>query len=241
MLGFIGQTVAGGWNAVANVAAGIGKGASSLVSGFFPTPQRDKVKSEIVAPAGGSGQTYRPVLPENLGMMQTWSWSQQDWELPNPYQAQFAVPSKIQESQDLAAKVSTEIQRGPIETFTEFVKWGTEQAGTIRTAADEFMEAWGLIKREPISEGPKETGASAGIVQHLNDIRDKTAAILPALKAAGSAILDQVKGLFNLGYEPTGGQPVFSIQHELDPKTKTTALIAVAAIIIALFLFGRKK
>lgn len=240
MLGFIGQTVEGGWNALANITAGIGKGASTLVSGFFPTPQRETIKSESIAAAGGGGQTYRTTLPENLSMGWTRNFADQDW-IGSPYQNQFAVPIKIKESKDLAAKVSTEMQRGPVETFVDVAKWGTEQAVKITTAADEFMYAWGLKKREPISEGPKETGASRGTVQYLNDIRDKTAAVLPAVKAAGGAILDQVKGLFNLGYEPTGGQPVFSIQHELDPKTKLTAGMIAAGIIIALLLLGRKK
>jgi len=240
MLGFIGQTVEGGWNALANITAGIGKGASALVSGFFPTSQRETIKSESVLAAGGSRMTYRPVLPENIGMLQTWNWSQEDWRTPNPYQAQFAVPAKVKESQDLAAKVSTGPQRGPLETFVDFATWGTEQVSTITTVADDFMVAWGMKKREPISEGPKETGASRGTIQYLQDIRDKTAEVLPAVKAVGGALLDQVKGFFSLGYEPTGGQPVFSIQHELDPKTKTTAMVVVV-IIIAILLLGRKK
>jgi len=240
MLGFIGQTVQGGWSALANITSGIGKGASTLVSGFFPTPQRDKVKSESVLAAEGSGLTYRPTLPENIGMMQTWSWSQRDWETPNPYQAQFAVPAKIKESQGLAAKVSTEIPQGPIETFVDVATWGTTQANKITTVADEFMIAWGLKKREPISEGPKETGASRGTIQYLNDIRDKTASVLPAVKSVGSAIVDQVKGLFSMAFEPTGSQPVFSIQHELEPKTKIAGIV-VAGIIIAILIFGRKK
>lgn len=241
MFGFIGQTVAGGWNALANITAGIGKGASTLVSGFFPTTQRETVKSEIVAPAGAAGQTYRPTLPENIGMMQTWSWSQKDW-LGSPQEANFAIPAKIKEGTNLAASVSPgDESKGPVETFVDVLGKFTIGATQIRTAADEFMEAWGLKPREPISEGPKETGASAGIVQHLNDIREKTASVLPAIQAAGSAILDQVKGLFSLGYEPTGSQPVFSIQHELEPKTKITAGVIGAGIIIALLLLGRKK
>lgn len=240
MLGFIGQTVAGGWDAIANITAGIGKGASTFVGSFFPTPQHEKIKSESVAPAEGSGQTYRQTRWENPSMQLSWNFAQKDW-IGSPYEDQFAVPVKIKESQDLAAKISAEPQRGPLETFVDVMKYGTEQAVKITTVADEFMYVWGLKKREPISEGPKETGASRGTIQYLQDIRDKTAAVLPTLKAAGSAILDQVKGLFNLGYEPTGGQPVFSIQHELDPKTKTTMGMAVVAIIIAIFLFGRKK
>lgn len=239
MLGFIGQTVQGGWDALTNITAGIGKGASTLVSGFFPAPQREIIKSESVAPAEGSGMTYRPVLPENLSMGWTRNFANQDW-IGSPYEPQFAVPAKIKEGQELAAKVSTEIQQGPIETFVEFAKWGTEQAVGIRTAANEFIEAWDPKRREPVSQGPKETGNSPGLIQYLNDIRDKTAAVLPAMKAAGGALLEQVKGLFNLGYEPTGSQPVFSIQHELDPKTKTTMMLA-AGVIIVLLLLGRRK
>jgi len=241
MLGFIGQTVEGGWNAIANITSGIGKGAGTLVSGFFPTSQREKVAGGSPAPAEGSGLTYRPVLPENIGMHQTWSWSQKEWETPNPYQEQFAIPTKTKESQDLAAKVSAKPQQGAVETIVDVFGKFTIGATKIRTAADQFMEAWGLKPREPISEGPKETGASAGVIQHLNDLRDKTAAVVPTLKAAGSAILDQVKGLFNLAYEPTGGQPVFGIQHEIGKGTKITVGMAVAGIIIALLLLGRKK
>jgi len=240
MLGFIGQTVEGGWNAIANITTGIGKGASALVSSFFPTSQRETIKSESVASAGAAGTTYRQTQWENPSMQLSWNFAQKDW-IGSPQEANLAIPAKVKESQQLAGKISTETQRGPIETFVDVVKWGTGAAVTIRTAADEFMEAWGLKKREPISEGPKETGASRGTIQYLQDIRDKTAAVLPAVQAAGSAILDQVKGLFNLGYEPTGSQPVFSIQHELEPKAKITIGMAAAGIIIALLLLGRKK
>lgn len=240
MLGFIGQTVEGGWNAIANITAGIGKGASTLVSGFFPTPQREKIKSESVASAGAAGTTYRQTRWENPSMQLSWNFAQKDW-IGSPQEAQFAIPAKVKESQQLAGKISAEPQRGPLETFVDVMKYGTEQAIKITTVADEFMYAWGLKKREPISEGPKETGASRGTIQYLQDIRDRTAQVLPAIQAAGSAILDQVKGLFSLGYESTGKQPVFSIQHELEPKTKITVGVVAAGIIIALLLLGRKK
>ena len=232
--------IQGGWNAIENITAGIGQGASTFTGAFFPTPQREKIKSESVAAAEGAGQTYRQTQWENPSMHLSWNFAQKDW-LDSPQEAQFAVPAKIKESQQLAAKVSAEPQRGPLETFVDIARWGTEQAAKITTVADEFMVAWGLKKREPISGGAKETGNSPGTIQYLQDIRDKTAAVLPTLKAAGSAILDQVKGLFNLGYESTGSQPVFSIQHELEPKTKITIGMAAAGIIIALLLFGRKK
>lgn len=232
--------VQGGWDAIQNVTNTIGQGASTLVSGFFPTPQRDTIKSESVAPAEGAGQTYRPVLPENISMGWTRNFAAQDW-INTPYENQFAVPAKTKESQELAAQVSTEIQRGPLETFVDIMEYGTEQAVKITTAADEFMYALGLKRREPISDTKPTPENPEGLMQNLQDIRDKTAAVLPALRAAGGAILDQVKGLFNLGYESTGSQPVFSIQHELDPKTKLTAGMAAAGIIIALLLLGRKK
>lgn len=239
MLGFMGQTVQGGWDALTNITAGIGKGASTLVSGFFPAPQRETIKSESVLAAEGSGLTYRPVLPENLSMGWTQNFAKQDW-IGSPYEPQFSVPAKTKETQELAAKVSAEMQRGPVETFVDVLGKFTIGATKITTAADNFMVAWGLKKREPVPQGPKETGNSPGLIQYLNDIRDKTAAVLPTMKAVGGAILDQVKGLFSLGYEPTGSQPVFAIQHELDPKTKTTAMV-VAGIIIVLLLLGRRK
>lgn len=227
--------VQGSWNALQNIQDTIGKGASTFVSGFFPTQQREKVTGGSPAQAEGAGLTYRPVLPEFQSLADMWLLEKSAATGGiGPYELQSAS-AKVQESQQLAAKISTETQRGPVETIVDVFGKFTTGATKIRTAADEFMMAWGLKPREPISEG------SGGVIQNLDDLKTAGAQVFTLMKGAGNAILDQVKGLFNLGYEPTGSQPVFSIQHELDPKTKTTAMVAVAAIVIALLLFGRKK
>jgi len=245
MLGFIGQTVEGGWNDIANITSGIGKGAGTLVSGFFPTSQREKVAGGSPAPAEGAGLTYRPVLPENIGMHQTWSWSQKDWLTPNPYQEQFAIPTKTKESQELAAKVSA-----PESSWTkpwtdaaeQVWKGATGIAGPINEQLPNILlaklgQAIGL-QGAPVSDTKKREENPKGLMQNLQNIMDKGA---ETTKAYVGGILEQVKGLFNLGFGQTGGQPVFGIQHELGKGTKITVGMAIAGIIIALLLLGRKK
>jgi hypothetical protein len=61
MLEFVGNLVSGGWNALGNVVSGIGKGASSVVSSFFPASQKTTTVSEIAMPRENQGLSYRPV------------------------------------------------------------------------------------------------------------------------------------------------------------------------------------
>ncbi len=240
----LGAIAEGGWDAISNVASTIGSGAGSLISSFFPAAQREKVVSQIVAPAGeGTGITYRPVWPDAPSIAQSEFWADSGW-VGSPYQNQYAIPTKIQESKELAAMVSpmkTDAIGGLLSDLVGGLEWGTERATEIKTAADEFMYAWGFAKREPIKEGAKETGASRGAVQHLNDIRSAGAKVMTTIKGYGSAFVEQVKGLFSLGFQDGKAQPGFAIRHELEPSGKTTAgLFIVIAIVAALYIFGKK-
>ena len=236
--------IQGGWNAIENITAGIGKGASAFTSEFFPTSQREKVAGGGPAPAEGSGMTYRPVLPENLGMMQTWSWSQKDWLTPNPYQAQFAVPAKIKESQELAAKVSS--PEPWTKPWTDTAKKVWKGATGITEAINEQLpdillaklgQAIGL-QGTSVSDTKKTKENPEGLMQNLQNIIERGA---ETTRAFGTGILEQMKGLFNLAFGQTGSQPVFGIQHEIGKETKITIGMAAAGIIIAILLLGRKK
>jgi len=120
------------------------------------------------------------------------------------------------------------------------MKWGTGQVSQIKTVADEFMQAWGLTRREPIPQGPQEAGNSPGPVSNTSDWRTAGADVTAAITTAGSQLINQVKGLFGLGYGAAGGQPVFGITHELEPTVKY-GLLAAGAVIVVLLLMGRKK
>lgn len=233
-----GGLVSGGWDAIQNITRGIGKGASTLVSGFFPAPQRDKIISETVQAAGGSGQTYRPTETENKSMIQTWIWGNQPVpHLGSPYEEQFAIPAKVQESQQLAKSVSPE-KSG--DWIGEGLDWALQQTGKISTLVDELGGFWGA--REVIIGTPREGYPEGQDEQHLNDLTSRIANVLNLGKAMGGEFISQVKGLFGLGYGQTQAQPGFVVQHDLQPTKQTWIGIAiVGAIIIAVIFLGRKK
>jgi len=246
MFEFVGSTVQGGWNAISNIASGIGRGASSFVSGFFPTPQQPgPIRSNIVAAAEGTGTTSRLTVPENPSMLETMAQNAQNW-MNSPYEEQFSKPSdyyaETYKTDALGRKVlemSTEPSTGPIQTLVGALRWGTSQVAAIRTAADEFMQAWNPTRREPINQGPREIGNSPGSVQNLNDSQTAGANVIATLMTAGSNLLNQAKGLFNTGYQGDS-QPVFSIQHEIEPTVKY-GMVAAGVIIVVLLLMGRFK
>lgn len=226
--------VTGGWNAATNILKTIGKGASSLVSGFFPTPQRTTIKSETVQAAGGSGMTYRPTSPDAPSMAESLDWSQDSWE-GSPYAAQYAPTTKVKESQALAQTVGT---KSP--TISEGLDWALAQTKKVVTLWDEIQYAFGK-KREVINETPRAGTPEGTAVQNVNDTTKTGVNIIDQGVAWAEKIWGQVKGLFNIGF-PGGDQPAFTIKHEIDPSTKTTIYLAIAAaIVIGLVLYGKKK
>ena len=105
--------VSGGWGAVSNIIAGIGKGAETVIGTIFPTQQRETVKSETVEAAGGTGQTFRPTAPENPSMLETQKWSAQGW-IGSPYEDNLSVTTKRQESVQLAETIGPKVDPNPM-------------------------------------------------------------------------------------------------------------------------------
>lgn len=230
------ELVTGGWDAIDNITQGIGKGASALVSGFFPAAQRDKVVSETVQAAGGSGKTSRATAPEGQSWIETMEFATRGW-LDSPYEAQYAIPAKIQESKQLAQSVSAPKSA---DWIGEGLDWALKQTGKFTTLADELM---GVLRPREVIVGTPRAGYPEGQdEQHLNDWTSRAAEVLSLGKSLGSDFIKQVKGLFNLGFGQTEAQPGFQIQHELQPSRQTwIGLAVIAAVIIAVVFLGRKK
>ncbi len=219
--------VVGGWGAVSNIVSGIGKGAESVWGAVFPAQQRETVKSETIQAAGGTGQTFRPTAPENPSMIESNQWSKEGW-LNSPYQEELSVGYKSAESQQLAETM------GPkADPFGEGLDWALGQTKKVTTLYDQFKELW--EPREVITETPREGAPEGRDVQHLNETVEKGAEIVKAGKVWIGGVYDQVKGLFNLGFEQ-GKQPAFSIEHELEPTVKVGIGVIAAAIILILLL-----
>lgn len=219
--------VGGGWDAVSNVVAGIGKGAESVWGAVFPAQQRETVKSETVQAAGGTGQTFRPTAPENPSMIETQKWSAQGW-LGSPYQEELSVGYKSAESQQLVEKM------GPkADPFGEGLNWALTQTKKVTTLFDQLKGLW--EPREVIKEKPREGYPEGQDVRHLNETVEKGAEIVKAGKAWIGGVYEQVKGLFNLGFKQ-GKQPAFSIEHEIEPTVKVGIGVIAAAIILVLLL-----
>lgn len=216
--------VGGGWDALDNITAGIGQT-------IFPAQQRQTVKSETVESAGGVGQTFRPTAPENMSMVETSQWRNQGW-LDSPYQEELSVGFKSAESQQLA-----EIMGQKADPFDASLDWALAQTKKVTTLYDELKGFW--EPREVIKETPREGYPAGKDVRHLNEITEKGAEVIKAGKAWIGGVYDQVKGLFNLGFDPTGKQPVFAIEHEIEPSVKIGIGVIAAAVILVLLL--RKK
>lgn len=215
--------VSGGWDALNNIYAGIG-------NGFFPTEQRQTVKSETVQAAGGTGQTFRPTAPENPSMVESKQWSLASW-LGSPYQEELSVGYKSAESQQLA-----EVMGPKSDPFGESLAWALDQTKKVTTLYDQLRGFW--EPREVITETPRKGYPEGQDVRHLNETVKKGAEIIKAGKTLIGKAYDQVKGLFNLGFDQ-GKQPVFSIEHELEPTVKIGIGVIAAAIILVLLLRKR--
>ncbi|MBW8003347.1 MAG: hypothetical protein FVQ80_15260 [Planctomycetes bacterium] len=241
MFAMIGDVVAGGFNAVDNIINGIGQGVSRIGSTFFPAPQRTQVISEITKSAPNQGDIFRKTAVENQSMIETAAMLANDW-INTPFENQFAIPVKVRESRQLAEKVST----GPIEAiggmFSDVLDWA-KQAGTasreIRTAVDEIAGVWGV--RSPIPEGPVEIGNSRGRVGNTNPPQTAGADIISTVIGTGRALMDQVKGLYNLAFPQQGGQPAVGIRHEIAPSKGLSAGLVLGGAALIVVLLMRKK
>jgi len=222
--------VSGGWGAVSNIIAGIGKGAETVIGAVFPAQQRQTVKSETVEAAGGTGQTYRPTAPENQSMIESNKWSLAGW-FGSPYQEELSVGYKSAESQQIA-----EVMGPKADPFAESLEWAFAQTKKATTLFDQLRGLW--EPREVITETPRAGYPEGKDVRHLNETIEKGAEVIKAGRAVIGRIYDQVKGLFNLGFDQ-GKQPVFSIEHELEPAVKIGAGVVAAAIILILLLRKR--
>lgn len=227
--------VSGGWDAVSNIVAGIGKGASTLVSGFFPTQQRTTIKSETVQAAGGTGQTYRPTAPDAPSINETWLMAEKEW-IGSPYEAELSPITKVAESRTLAKTIGTEP-----DPIGQGLDWALQQTKKVTTLWDQVKTIYGEA-REVISGKPTAGYPEGRNEKHINDAVEKGVGIIQQGVAWAEGLLGQVKGLFNIGFPQQGGQPAFSIKHEVQPSTKTTIGIGVAiAAIVVIFLLSRKK
>jgi len=237
-----GGLVSGGWNALTNITSGIGKGASYIGSAFFPAPQRTTIQSEITKPAGGTGATYRPTTIEAPEFWATAQMAADQW-LASPYEKQYAVPAKVQESQKLAQTVSSTKQEGIGGMFADIMsglEWTAGQSQRITTLVDEIMGPW--LPRETIKATPQVGYPEGRDERHLDNLAQRGAEVFATVRAGAQGILDQVKGLFNIGFPQQGEQPAFGIQHELSPsKGLSIGLIIAGVILVLVILLGRKK
>jgi len=209
----------GGWDAIDNI----------LKNGTaFPSLQRETVKSETVQAAGGTGLTFRSTAPENPSMLESQKWSLDGW-LNSPYQDNLSIPIKRRESKQLAESIGAKV-----DPIGEGLEWALTQTGKVTTLYDQLRGIW--EPREVITETPRAGSPEGKDVRHLNETIEKGAEIIEAGTAWVGGMYDQVKGLFNRAFEQTGKQPVFAIEHELEPTVKIGIGVIAAVVILVLLL-----
>lgn len=243
MLGLIGDVVQGGWDAIDNIGQTIGQGVSTLASGFFPIPQKTRIVSDTIEPANTAGAPYRPVAPEQQSIYETAQWASNEW-LGSPYEDNFAIPTKREESQTFSQRISATPE--PAGDFLgdifEAIRSAGEASREVKTIVDEIGSDWGLIPRETITGTPRAGYPEGRDEQHLTDLRTMGANVLEIGRSLFGTLTEQVKGFFNLGYQQESNQPAIAIRHELQPSGKTTTgIIIIGVILLIIYFLGRRK
>ncbi len=160
-------------------------------------------------------------------MLETALWSAAGW-LDSPYQEELSIGFKSAESQQLAEAM------GPkADPFGGSLEWALAQTKKVTTLYDQLKGFW--APREVITETPRAGYPEGQDVRHLSETVEKGAEVVKAGKALIGKAYDQVKGLFNLGFEQ-GKQPAFSIEHELEPTVKIGVGVIAAIVILILLL-----
>lgn len=82
------------------------RAAPNKVSGFYPHPQRGRIKSATVQSRGASGMKNRPVRFEMQSVLETHIFRRKGWA-GSPYANELAVRTKTKESKALESVITT--------------------------------------------------------------------------------------------------------------------------------------
>lgn len=224
----------GGWNSLENIIAGASIGMSEIGSEFFPAPQRAEVTHLPIEQMGGTGQTHRETSPEAQSMNDTFSYFMNDW-VNTPYELQYATPAKVAESKQLSESVSVK-KESAFDWINQGLEWALGTTKKISTIANQWDIATGKKVISTNTEGQSSGDAQPKTrnVSNVDTFIKRGADVIQNVGKAAENIFGQVKGLFNLGFDGDS-QPVFSIQHELDPGTKL-AIGSTGLILIVIFI-----
>ena len=242
ILEMAGGLVSGGWDALTNITSGIGKGISRIGSTFFPGPQQVQPIVSEITQAGNYTSTPKPVSPDAPSTWETLQMAANQW-LRSPYEDQYAALAKTQEGLNLEQKISAvepEKEPGLFENIFTGLEWAATQSRNIRTLADELMAPWS--PRDTVYGKPQAGYPEGRDEGHLNNLAQAGANMWEAMKVGAGAMLDQVKGLFNIGFPQQESQPGFGLTHEIKPSKGLSAGLIIAGIVIVLvILLSRKK
>ena len=218
----------GGWDAIDNILAGIGKGADYTASAFFTTPQRESIVSETTQARGGDGQTYRETNPENLSMISTDWWRSMGW-VGSPYEDSNAVSVKLDESKELDQSVSTKK-----DIIGDSLNWFLNSTKSVLTVYDQVK---GIFSNGDVVQGTPRAGYPEGSnEQNTNIVVDRGA----ETQNAGNEFYKQVKGLFNLAFPQDTPQPVAAPGNVIAAPSVAGIGIGTLALIVALIFLVKK-
>ncbi len=240
----LGSGLAGGWDAIDNIFKPVSGVTDQFDSSFFPIPQRPApIVSEITQAGNFSAQPY-PVGPDAPSIWESGNWAAKDW-IASPYAPQYAPTTVTAESKELESLISASFVGGEkepnlLDNIVSGMNWFAVQSRKIRTLADDIMGPW--TPRDTVKGTPIAGSKDGRDVQHLNDFSKMGADVINVFKTGASAILDQAKGLFNLGFPQDTKQPAFGLTHDIKlSKGLSTGLIIAGIAIVVLILFTRKK
>jgi len=179
------------------------------VSGqMYPTPQYVTRESEIDDRKQVLNLGTWPVPVTAWSVAETSGYAANDWA-GSPYALRENEPAKVAESQAKESQIST----GFIDRILSSLEMAAITTHRVQGLAEQFMDDWNLRPRETQPGATVRGELPAPNVTHYNSptIQAGMNQKMEQVRQAAESLWGQVKGMFNLDYEP-----------EAEPAPQTT-------------------
>lgn len=197
----------------------------------YPYPQTiGRVRNiETVAPVAEWNWPYRVTSPGAESLWKDYGFT---YELKS---------EAVRKQESTQAAASTGGGGGGIfETIGDLLGTFGGAAKKTSTIADQIMENWGL-KVQSVSPGSKVSGSPPAPTITNYGVANNVDRKIKDIKTAGEAVLNQIKGLFNLSYEgPYDPKATPQTGVATVPSTGMPSWLPIAGLALLIFIVSRK-
>jgi len=201
------------------------------VSGqMYPTPQYVTRESEIDDRKQVLNLGTWPVPVTAWSVAETSGYAANDWA-GSPYALRENEPAKVAESQAKESQIST----GFIDRILSSLETAAITTHRVQGLAEQFMDDWNLRPRETQPGATVRGELPAPNVTHYNSptIQAGMNQKMEQVRQAAESLWGQVKGMFNLDYEPEKSpSPVPTVKQTGWSLAVHPILLAVIVLII---------